>query len=160
VSKVISEKTILEVIELLKNRGVYDLMCSLRGPDDTGMINLKYLFTARIRAILGIEEPGVARRETREVEWQWVKSALEEMVEAQQWTVVEHYLGHVQRALAVLANIDKLRGEAEGLLRLASELEHAAVNVRFKWFSLDRELEELRKMCRELGFVKFEEGEG
>ena len=154
-SEVVSEKTILEVIELLKIKGVYDLMTALRGPDDTSMINLKYLFTARIRAILGIEEPGVARRETREVEWQWVKSALEEAVNATQWSCVEHYLSHVQHALETLAIVDKLRGEAEDLYKLATEIKYAAAKVRFRHASLDEALEELRKVCREVGFVRY-----
>jgi len=157
---VVDMKVIQKIRKLITCKGVYDLMTALRGPDDVGMVNLKYIFTARIRAILGVEEPGVARREVRKVEWQWVKEALEEAVNATQWSCVEHYLRHVRNALATLAIVDKLRGEAEDLIRLAIEIEHAAANVRFRHASLDETLEELRKMCREIGFVKFEEGEG
>ncbi|MHC1627731.1 MAG: hypothetical protein ACXQTI_02735 [Candidatus Nezhaarchaeales archaeon] len=158
-SGVVSEKTILEVIELLKNRAVYDLMCSLRGPDDTSLLDLKYLFTSRIRALLGVEEAGISRRKEKEVEWRWVESAFNEMVEAKEWSAVWHYIEHVKRALDALSTVDAFQDEANKLYRLASELYQQASNVRHMRLPKDIALKELEKLCRGLGFVRFEEGE-
>lgn len=93
------------VIDLLKggDRAVYDVITAIRGPDTTQAVQLKYLFTARLRTSVGINNPMLAHRP----ESMTVSLAYYALDEAAAWQLRDregyrHYLGHIISAAASL----------------------------------------------------------
>ena len=86
----------MEALKILVNESdIYNIMSALRGPD-TQNYDLKYIFTARIRCLAGMdcESAGSYCREEKIVSLRDVIDALKS-INADD----EHYLGHVTEAL-------------------------------------------------------------
>lgn len=90
----------------------YDIACALRGPDDTKLSNLKWVFTAAIRNMVGVDtaksfagavrnapiRDSTARGIRDTLDWAQTEASPQDIGGAQ------HYLRHVARAAAALKN--------------------------------------------------------
>ena len=97
----------------------YHLVSAIRGPDFNAF-NLKYLFTSRIRYLLGAEiESGISVRDEPFILSQWVQYAITEL---KKWIKKSpsgcyHYLDHVKDALCELKFLGFITKEEFKVLR-------------------------------------------
>jgi hypothetical protein len=101
------ESELVNLTALVNRPVIYDIMSALRGPDIDLKImsdwNLKWIFTARIRSLIGMKVPIVAAvRMNNHFELKELVLAIRE-VRAQ--SGMSHYLYHIREALRALSQI-------------------------------------------------------
>jgi len=136
---------------------LYDIACALRGPDFPAP-NLKELFTARIRALLGSWCAGVMRWKAK-VDFEAVRIAYREAyLAAEKGADATHYLDHV---LFALESIDRLGVVAGEKLQEVIELERLASTFKrllSERKSLDEADAELERLYNSFEVIKVDEG--
>jgi len=90
------EDEIKALRELINDKDTYNIITAIRGPDSCNY-GLKWIFTARIRYLLGLRNLVVDIRLSPAVGKRLLYSALEELTDADL-----HYLYHVSNALKSL----------------------------------------------------------
>lgn len=104
-----------ETLDIVATSGeIYNIVCGLRGPD-SGNKYLKYIFTSRLRGIIGVY--GVNVREESTIEFEDIVNAILTMEKHD-----EHYLNHMYWSFKCLYEISENR-EALFLSKLAEILD-------------------------------------
>ena len=85
--------------ELIAMHTFYDIASALRGPD-TDNAGLKWIFSSRIRHLLGVRAIAVTTRPRASIPLQWLEQALEKLTYRD-----SHYLFHVLSALSALHEV-------------------------------------------------------
>jgi len=143
----------MEALRILVNDSeIYNIMAALRGPD-TQNDDLKWIFTARLRYLVGMDcgGSGVRCRTKKEIRLWEVFEALKKVNEYD-----EHYLSHVELALFELMVKGLIDKEEYSLLReLADILQRAGVECITKHEAEDL-IKKLAKKHRHLikGVIK------
>ena len=142
------KKKLNTLIELLQEEPIYAIASAIRGPDNFFANNLKWLFTARIRYYLKLNEHFITVRRHKQVGRLDVEKAIEE---ALRWDGAHHYLQHVTVALYYLRI---LHHEDENVEKELFTLQEAALRLRCAIISRDtmteEDVEELKKKVFEI----------
>jgi len=108
----------------------YNIAAAIRGPD-TGNSSLKWIFTARIRYLIGVRNNGAAIRTINKVHIEHVENAVLNLRKGDL-----HYLDHVQHALTALASLGAIDHEEHWFLYYLADALHiigASMDSEKKW---------------------------
>ena len=138
---------------------LYRVVTALRGPDATAD-NLKYLFTCRIRRILGRWCPG-SMRDHREVPFELIVDAYREALHAWKRGVsIDHYLSHVYDAIWTLQSLSEVDGETRRELNDLRRLAYAFIVLLSQGKDMEEAEEELKRLYEKLEVIRCEDNAG
>jgi len=127
--------------KVVNNSTLYSVVSAIRGCD-SGSTALKYLFTARIRYLAGLEQSNVPVdvRECRKISLLMIYKALEEVSRTD-----IHCLDHAVSALDALEKLELIDSEeAEVLRKIASIL----TEVARQWITRDEAVKTVKELAK------------
>ena len=135
---------------LLRDGDVYYVVAALRGPDFP-VPNLKYIFTSRVRHLLGVAAGFMDVRREREIS---LRSVLKAAREAREWYSrsehgFQHWYDHMLSAIIILRLMEKRAGTITELEELRQLLTDIAFYARG-----DISGEELAERARQLNICR------
>ena len=129
--------------DLLKDEDIYNLASAIRG-NDYDYRNIKYLFTSRIRFLLGLDDSYGSIRSLYSLSIPHVISILRDVGNARERHMESHYFDHVVSALDVLLDNEMIdRDEYTILTTLVVEM------VKYIFHNSDS-TDSIAKLLREL----------
>jgi len=150
----ISLATLSTVVE---SPTLYRVITALRGPDIYGD-NLKYLFTCRLRSILGRFCIG-GTRDSSKVPFELVRDAYAEAFNAKQIGVnVEHYLAHVYDAILALQGFEEVTGKTFQELYELRQLAYRFIILLGQGRPPEKAEKELKRLYEGLEVIKCDGG--
>jgi len=135
----------------------YRIVTALRGPD-AAADNLKYLFTCRIRRLLGRWCVG-SMRDHREVPFELIMDAYQEALNAWRKGVnIDHYLSHVYDAVWTLQSLSEIDGETRRELNDLRRLAYAFIVLLSQGKDMEEAEEELKRLYEKFEVIKCDGG--
>ena len=92
---------LIELKNLLHNRDIYELVSALRG-NDFDFIAIKYVFTARLRSFILLDDNYSVVRFSKYISNSEAECFIEELIELSKRYYSLHYFNHIVHALMVL----------------------------------------------------------
>jgi len=134
--------------KVVNDQTLYDIISAIRGCDSYNTV-LKYLFTARIRYLAGLEQSNVPVdvRECRKISLLMIYKTLEEVSRTD-----IHCLDHAVSALDALEKLELIDSEeAEVLKKIASIL----TEVARQWITRDEAVKTVKELAKKYkGLIK------
>ena len=92
---------LIELKNLLHNRDIYELVSAIRG-NDFDFIAIKYVFTARLRSFILLDDNYTVVRFSKYISNSEAECFIEELIELSKRYYSLHYFNHIDCALMVL----------------------------------------------------------
>jgi hypothetical protein len=92
---------LIELKNLLHNRDIYELVSAIRG-NDFDFIAIKYVFTARLRSFILLDDNYSVVRFSKYISNSEAECFIEELIELSKRYYSLHYFNHIDYALMVL----------------------------------------------------------
>ena len=144
---------------VVETPSLYRIATSLRGPDIVGD-NLKYLFTCRIRRLLGRWSLG-SLRDHREVPLELILDAYREALNAwRRGAAVDHYLSHIYDAIIALQGFSEIDDETFKELAELRLLAFAFITLLSQGKDMKEAERELRRLYEKFEVIKVEDNAG